>query len=101
MKFANFLVLFICVLTLLISHCLAQTKINNIDFCNIYSLAEDYNEKLIRTKVILVYSSDPRVDGGDNYFYSTRCNSRDFFALAELTIPIRLIKQDYEYVLKC
>jgi hypothetical protein len=64
---------------------LAQTKASNVDFCDIYNSVEDYNEKLVRTKVILLYTLGTRVDGGDNYFYSTRCNNKDFFALADLT----------------
>lgn len=61
----------------------AQSKLKTVQYCDLYNSTKNYEEQLIRTEAILVYASGNRVDGGDSYLYSLKCNNRDFFALIE------------------
>jgi hypothetical protein len=42
---------------------------------------ESSGRKVFKTKVLMTYSTVPRVDGGDSFVYSDKCNSGDYFAV--------------------
>jgi hypothetical protein len=63
----------------------AQTKtpkIRQVDYCSLFDPGlKDFESGIIETRVLMTYSTIERVDGGDSFFYSPKCNKGDFFAV--------------------
>lgn len=76
---------------------LAQSEIKTVDYCNLFDSMETYEGQIVRTKAILVYPVVTRVDGGDRYFYSIKCNNGDFFALSDFSGLENLILWEKEF----
>ena len=55
-----------------------------VDLCAVVDSTPPSDEpKRIRLKSLMTYSTVGRVDGGDPFFYSPKCNNEDYFAVAE------------------
>jgi hypothetical protein len=56
----------------------------NSDYCSVFSEATE-NPKPIRIRALMTYSTIPRVDGGETFLYSDKCNNGDYFAVANFS----------------
>jgi len=73
-------------LALAFSACVgAQTKsINEVGYCSIFNpTLTNHESQIVKTRVLMTYSTVSRVDGGDSFFYSPECNNGDYFAIPE------------------
>jgi len=88
--YTRFFVLAILIIGSVLSVCAQKRQssynnIPNVDYCKLLG-SDRYNLKLVRTTAVLniVPVGEPRIDGAsDDYFFSTKCNGPDNFALAE------------------
>lgn len=71
----------------------AELKPNNISFCDVVNQPDRNNQKIIRTRAILVQSLSASVDGGELYLYSQSCNQSDKYVLVEFDQAYNANKQ--------
>jgi len=58
------------------------SKIKTVDYCSLFpNELTDYESETVKTRALMVYSNVPRVDGGDDYVYSQKCNRGDNFSV--------------------
>lgn len=56
-----------------------------INYCFALDSSENLEGKLIKTKALMTYSTVSRVDGGDSFLYSPKCNNGDYFAVTNFS----------------
>lgn len=59
----------------------AQSAPLFVEYCSIFA-PENENQR-VSSKALMFYSTVGRVDGGDEFLYSAKCNAPDYFALPE------------------
>ncbi|HQU86468.1 MAG TPA: hypothetical protein PKY59_25280, partial [Pyrinomonadaceae bacterium] len=58
------------------------SKIKEVDYCSLFpNELTNYESETVKTRTLMIYSNVPRVDGGDDYFYSQKCNQGDNFSV--------------------
>lgn len=58
------------------------SKIKTVDYCSLFpNELTDYESETVKIRALMVYSNVPRVDGGDDYVYSQKCNRGDNFSV--------------------
>lgn len=85
-KFRNFvvvcLVLFVALVPAQASKAQRMSKkIKIVEYCSIAQSPQRYAGKVIRTRALMTFSTVSRVDDGDSFLYSWRCNKGDYFAI--------------------
>lgn len=72
----------------------ANKGVSKISFCEVFDGSDSFDGKLVITEALMTYSTVSRVDGGDSFLYSPKCNNQDFFAVTEFSDGItKTVKQ--------
>jgi hypothetical protein len=75
------------------------------DFCTLFDEAGKYEGQTVKTHAFLSYTNVSRVDGGDTFLFSPKCNNEDYFALivtksSRLWSYLSHLPQEQSYVLE-
>ena len=52
-----------------------------VDFCTLFDQASKYEGQVVKTHAYMSYTNISRVDGGDTFLFSPKCNNEDYFAV--------------------
>lgn len=55
---------------------------SRINYCSLFDSQKNYEGQVVESRALMTYSTVTRVDGGDSFLYSSDCNGRDYFAVA-------------------